>query len=139
MTFQPGDFSYDQTSGDWIADKTFSINTVGGIYDGDDVQFSVQLSNPNMCQLAGTGGSGAGSSAKVTIVRPSVIMITDAIPSPGQTLDGKHSTTIVVGQQVKLQLSASQAIAGLQWQFNGEAVGGYSQTQALAEVTDVDE
>ena len=46
VTFQPGDFSYDQASGDWIADKTFSIGTTGGIDGGGDKQFSVELSQP---------------------------------------------------------------------------------------------
>ena len=94
VTFQPGDFSYDQTSGDWIADKTFLIGTTGGIDGGGDKQFSVELSQPNQCQLGET------SSATATIVRPEV-----DITSPGES-----SGTIEVpddGSRVELDLQVT--------------------------------
>ena len=80
--FVPADFQLDETTGDWVADKAFSIDTVAGIFDGDDVPLTVQLGNPYQCQLAGGGGGGGGgggSSATATIVVPYIDMTAPSV------------------------------------------------------------
>ena len=71
VTFNPSDFK-NPTGADWVADKTFTIATAGGIYDGLTTAVTVQLSNPYLCQLA----SGGGDQATANIVEPYIEMTT---------------------------------------------------------------
>ena len=141
VTFQPGDFSYDQTSGDWTADKTFSIGTTGGVDGGGDKQFSVELSQPNQCQLGET------SSATATIVSPCIEITTDAVTNQvvsGVDVNGKPiSTTLIVGQRISLTfaLPAGITAASEQWTIPGTdgaapyAIEGYTQAQSVGKET----
>ena len=68
------------------ADKTITIDTAGGINDGTDKSFSVQLLNfvssgPTVVPPGG-GGGGGGNTATATIVRPQLGISSPKMP-PG--------------------------------------------------------
>ena len=135
--FVPADFQLDETTGDWVADKAFSIDTVAGIFDGDDVPLTVQLGNPYQCQLAGGGGGGGGgggSSATATIVVPYIDM---TAPSVKNVSGNGVTTTVIVGQQITLvaEVDAPYTVANEQWVIPGSTVKSYTQAIAASTLT----
>ncbi len=75
-------FTFNEATGEWSApDKTFTINTAGGINGGGDASVSVQLSHPYLAVL---GGSGTDT-ATATIVRPEVDITSPGSPSARST------------------------------------------------------
>ena len=92
VVFKTGDFTQDQTTGVWSADKTFTIDTAGGIDGGGDKTFSVQLSDPLFGVLGGSGGD----TATATVARPEVDITSPGTPSGEFDVSDDGSTRMEV-------------------------------------------
>jgi hypothetical protein len=122
-------------------DAIVSVNTVGGIYDGTNGSVEVQLSHPYLGQFL----SGTAPNATATILHLGI-----AMTSPGTgTVSGTDAngnplvTTVVVGQQMALQLTNLPAgfNGTVQWVIPGTggnlpyAIENYTQSRSGGIVT----
>ncbi len=135
VTFNPSDFK-NPTGADWVADKTFTIATAGGIYDGLTTAVTVQLSNPYLCQLA----SGGGDQATANIVEPYIEMTTPttmAVSAVNPATGTAVTATVIVGQQITLavEVPAPFVSANCQWTVSGQTVASYVQNTTSTTLT----
>jgi hypothetical protein len=128
VVFEPGDFSQDPNTHDYVANCYFAVQTNPASPDGASNQVAVQLSDPYSCTIAGSG------QATATIQDPQLQMwLTDTQnPEPILISGAGGPVDVEVGELIRVMAyvngSLAPAPAGVDWLFpgNNEAIEGFN-------------